>query len=121
PEEQIVTWNGVETQKNVTFLFSTPNNLAANLVGRVLVFNGPLIVGEIPVNMFFDAQNTSTSLESKAEFKELQPIFASYSHRDTPVMEFFRNTRAKLGQKMLVDIYDLRAGEHWADRLLGMI
>jgi hypothetical protein len=36
-------------------------------------------------------------------------------------MEYFRQSRASLGQKMLVDIYDLRAGDHWADRLLEMI
>jgi hypothetical protein len=38
-----------------------------------------------------------------------------------PVMEYFRRARQNMGQKMLVDIYDLRSGEHWADRLLEMI
>ncbi len=36
-------------------------------------------------------------------------------------MEYFRKTRERIGQKMLVDIYDLRAGEYWSDRLIKMI
>jgi hypothetical protein len=87
----------------------------------VTVFHGPLIVGEIPIQIKLAQHTAAPTLNQSGELRRLDPIFASYSHRDTPVMEYFRRARQNMGQKMLVDVYDLRAGEHWADRLLEMI
>jgi hypothetical protein len=119
--ERVVTWQ--PPYQSATFLFTTPADLPPNLTGQVVVYQGPLIIGEIPVKMqVVAADQPVESLPNKSgEMQRLQPVFASYSHRDTPVMEFFRRNYARLGQKMLVDVYDLRSGEHWADRLLEMI
>lgn len=121
PPEQAATWQ--PPYQSATFLFTTPTSLSADLVGQVKVYQGPLIIGEIPVCMKVLAADVpaATGLDTHASFERYDPIFASYSHSDTPVMEYFRRLRAATGQKMLVDIYDLRAGEHWADRLLEMI
>jgi hypothetical protein len=120
PSEYCVIWQPPYLH-SATFLFTAPADLKTDLTGRVSVFMGPLIIGEIPVTMQFVPQTASTTLDKSSEFHKFDPIFASYSHRDTPVMEFFRRARQYTGQKMLVDIYDLRAGEHWAQRLLDMI
>lgn len=122
PPEQILTWTPqTNPYKSATFLFTTPAALRTDLRGRVLVFHGPLILGELPVLMQWVESGAPAELSHKAELHEFESVFASYSHRDTPVMEFFRRQRERLGQKMLVDVYDLRAGDHWADRLLEMI
>lgn len=121
PPMQVTPW--VPPYVSFTFTFETPAALAADLTGRILVLDGALIAGEIPITMQIATADADASpdLNKSAEMTTLDPVFASYSHRDTPVMEYFRKTRARLGQKMLVDVYDLRAGEHWADRLLEMI
>jgi hypothetical protein len=121
PPEQAVTWQ--PPHQASTFLFTTPADLSAGLTGAVRVYQGPLIIGEIPISMKLVAKAVSVPVElnKHGEFHRFDPVFASYSHRDTPVMEYFRGLREKTGQKMLVDIYDLRSGEHWADRLLEMI
>jgi hypothetical protein len=119
--ERVVTWQ--PPYQSATFLFTTPADLPPDLSGQVLVYQGPLIIGEIPVKMQVVAADQAVDpLPTKSgEMQRLQPVFASYAHRDTPVMEYFRRNYARLGQKMLVDVYDLRSGEHWADRLLEMI
>ncbi|MBN1564104.1 MAG: HEAT repeat domain-containing protein [Anaerolineae bacterium] len=119
--ERVVAWQ--PPYQSATFLFTTLDTLPAALTGYVQVYQGPLIIGEIPITMQVVAagQPAATTPNKAAEMEHLQPVFASYSHRDTPVMEYFRRSYARLGQKMLVDVYDLRSGEHWADRLLDMI
>jgi hypothetical protein len=120
PAEQIITWDG-QPWYSATFLFQTLATLNADLSGRVLVFNGPLILGEIPVMMQIIQTDAGKALDKAEHLKKFDPIFASYSHRDTPVMQYFKRARENIGQKMLVDVYDLRSGEHWAQRLLDMI
>jgi HEAT repeat protein len=121
PPEQIVPWQ--PPQQSTTFLFTTSADLSVDLSGRVIVYQGPLVIGEIPIHMKLLAVETpvSVALTKEDHLDRFDPIFASYSHRDMPVMEYFRRVRATVGQRMLVDVYDLRAGEHWADRLLEMI
>jgi hypothetical protein len=120
PAEQVITWDG-QPWYSATFLFQTPVTLNADLSGRVLVYNGPLILGEIPVTMTLIQSDAGKALDKAEHLKKFDPIFASYSHRDTPVMQYFKRARENIGQKMLVDVYDLRSGEHWAQRLLDMI
>jgi hypothetical protein len=120
PERQVITWDALQTgaaYKEAVFLFQTPSVVQSNFEGRVMVFDGPLLIGEIAVQIAAGAGSAT----QEANMRRFDPIFASYSHRDTPVMEYFRRIRGALGQKMLVDIYDLRAGDHWADKLLQMI
>ena len=119
PPEQTLAWR--PPHQNATFLFTVPETVESDFVGRVLVYQGVMIIGEIPVTLRLNAASASDALASAGEFTRLDPVFASYSHRDTPVMEHFRRARQHSGQKMLVDIYDLRAGEIWANRLLEMI
>ena len=116
-----VTW--LPPYQSVTFLFTVPLNLKSDLTGHITVYQGPLVLGEIPIHMrlLVEPATESNNLTAESQITRFDPVFASYSHRDFPVMEYFRRVRQSLGQTMLVDIYDLRAGDHWADRLLEMI
>ena len=121
PAERVIHWQaGADGKSYVqeTFLFQTPPDLNDHLRGSVRVYQGPLLIGEIPLTMAFAASDPQ---QAEAQIQKFDPIFASYSHKDTPIMEYFRAARQSMGQKMLVDIYDLRSGEHWAERLLEMI
>ena len=121
PPEQPLIWQ--PPYRYVTFLFSAPQDLPETLEGQVQIYLGPLIIGEIPLQMraVRPDQSAASGTTHEATMTRYDPIFASYSHRDTPVMQYFRRLREMLGQKMLVDIYDLRAGEKWNARLLEMI
>lgn len=122
PAEQVVPWQA--PHQSAIFAFTTPADLpAGSLTGSVIVYQGPLILGDIPISMAVATadQPVSAIPDQAANLERLNPIFASYSHRDTPVMEFFRRNYRQLGQKMLVDRYDLLSGDHWNPRLLEMI
>jgi hypothetical protein len=120
PPEQVVKW--YTPFQSASFLFNTSPGLDHDLEGQLLVYQGPLIVGEIPITIrYADKSVKNPLLDHEARISRYDPIFASYSRRDAPVMEYFRKQRATLGLEMLVDIYDLRAGEHWSDRLYEMI
>ena len=121
PTEQFIAWT--PPYQSATFLFTTSSNLSRELVGQILIYQGPLVIGEIPVTMKLQAENTilDKNLSQEGKFKRLDPVFASYSHRDVAVVEYFRRIRETRGQKTLVDIYDLQAGDYWAESLLKMI
>ncbi len=121
PAEQTITWK--PPYISATFPFKTPSTLSGDLSGVIQIWKGVLIAGEIPVTMRVVPadQPAPGTLSGKSEMRAFDPIFASYSRRDMPVMEYFRRTRANMGQHMLVDIHDIRVGEFWSDRLLEMI
>jgi hypothetical protein len=48
-------------------------------------------------------------------------IFPSYSHADRAVVAGFAEAARALGDQYLQDVLALRAGEHWATRLLELI
>jgi len=120
PERQILIW--MPPVQSCAFVFTVPVDAALPMHGRVAFFRGPVFAGEVelvlkpaPIHGIAATAPVASTVEN------LSPVFACYSHRDTRVMEYFRRRRAQLGQNMLVDIYDLRAGQHWQKRLLEMI
>lgn len=123
-EAQTIVWQPTNDNKlyqRVVFPFHTPVTIGGRsiLTGRILILQGPLVLGEIPLTMRVERGAETNPQEGHLQY--YGTIFASYSHRDAPVMEYFRRARQNIGQKMLVDIYDLRVGEHWSDQLLHMI
>jgi hypothetical protein len=121
PSEQTLSWN--PPYKVASFLFGFKGNTESDLSGSIRIYDGPLIIGEIPIKLELTAKMTRETInfDNQVTIDRFDKIFASYSHRDTPVMEYFRRARENIGHKMLVDIYDLRSGEYWSDRLLRMI
>jgi hypothetical protein len=121
PAEQTIQWDYQHDFIKAAFLFTAPAHLTQPLTGVIQVYKGVFIAGELPITMALQTTPSEVNPPHKASYHAFDPVFASYSHRDTPVMEFFRQQRARLGQKLWVDIYDLRSGEHWNARLLEMI
>ena len=48
-------------------------------------------------------------------------MFASYSHRDTHIVERVESAAKTLGMTYLRDVITLRSGEDWSQRLLELI
>lgn len=93
--------------------------------GYLSVFMGNILLAEINLNVKVDSQLASTALsEALQEREDARPyhdIFASYSHKDTAIVEEFERYIEALGNRYLIDRKTLRAGEVWDDRLRGMI
>lgn len=121
PAEQVITWQ--PPYQSALFAFSTPDDLPAELTGQVFVYQGPLIIGEIPVTLRRAGGGAaeSTAPDTASAFKQYLKIFTSYSHRDAIVMEYFRKRREGSREIMVVDKYTLKPGEYWEERLYELI
>jgi len=95
--------------------------------GRLSVFWGKILLAEMNLKILVDRQAAAVSVEAREspgereDARPYQNIFASYSHRDTPIVEEFERYIRTLGNRYLIDRETLRAGEVWDDRLQGMI
>src|SRR5215203_537711 len=93
--------------------------------GHLSVFMGSILLAEINLNVKVDSQLASTALgaalQEREDARPYHDIFASYSHKDTAIVEEFERYIGALGSRYLIDRKTLRAGEVWDDRLRGMI
>ena len=92
--------------------------------GRMTVFLGAIIIADVPFSLRVDAARATDRprLEPEREaIRRYRRIFASYSHRDLPIVEQFERFVEATGDRYLRDHKVLRAGEAWDDRLLELI
>ena len=96
-----------------------PLNQAAN--GFLTFTANGIIVADVPLSVFV----TPNITQSQPQPSETQPVydtvFASYSHRDTHIVERVEAAAKTLGLNYLRDVITLRSGENWSDRLVEMI
>lgn len=92
--------------------------------GRLSVFLGSILLADVPLNIKVDSQtemgDDGANMETTAA-QAYRKIFASYSHKDTAIVEQFKSHAKALGDRYLQDIVDLRSGEDWNDRLKQLI
>ena len=75
---------------------------------------GVLLIAEVRFAVGVESPDTPVlSMNGCDTVRPYRRIFASYSHRDVAVVERVR--AAALGDRYLVDVADLRAGEVWRD------
>jgi TIR domain-containing protein len=93
------------------------------LRGRLTIYLGGLILAEIPLKFQAElaaspapAQNMSTT-----QARPYRKIFASYSHRDAPIVEHIEHYANAVGDSYLRDAVNLRSGQDWNDELMRMI
>jgi tetratricopeptide (TPR) repeat protein len=92
--------------------------------GEIMVYAGPLIIGTIKLALLFE--DLAQPEGDRAPVNEtqsmcFQQIFASYSHKDTPIVLACRNVFKALGWEVLIDIDTLRSGQVWSKELMNMI
>jgi TIR domain len=93
--------------------------------GRVTIFLGHLILAEVALSIrVSQGQGTGTLTRTPSESsstRRFRRIFASYSHEDLEIVTEMELYPRLLGDRYLRDLVDLRTGERWNERLLGMI
>ena len=88
--------------------------------GAVSVFYGSLLLAEVQLSIKVD-RKAAESRHEETHARPYRRIFASYSHRDTAIVEEFESHVAATGDRYLRDVVTLRAGEVWDERLLESI
>jgi hypothetical protein len=93
--------------------------------GRVTIFLGHLILAEVALSIRVSQNKGSGALarvhSESSSARRFRRIFASYSHEDLEIAKEMEHYSLSLGDRYLRDSVDLRAGERWNERLLGMI
>ena len=88
--------------------------------GAVSVFYGSLLLAEVQLSIKVD-RKPAESHQEETHARPYRRIFASYSHRDTAIVEEFESHAVATGDRYLRDVVTLRAGEVWDQRLLEII
>lgn len=92
--------------------------------GRLTVFLGAMLLADVPLQIRVDSRcpaGPKTPSMKTAAARPYRRIFASYSHKDAPVVQQCAGFAAALGDQYLRDCVDLRAGEVWSERLEDLI
>jgi TIR domain len=123
PPRAVVRWE--EPIHRIEFRLRVSDDaVGRRLDGGMRVYLGVLLVAEVRFALDVEA-GAATSLEAQpAQAVHARPyrrIFASYSHRDTEIVERVRAAAVALGDRYLIDVADLRAGELWEPQLSALI
>lgn len=92
--------------------------------GQMCVYLGSIVVAQIPLRIEVNAARPAAAQDASfvpASAARYRKIFASYSHRDAPVVQEFERYGRAMGDEYLRDVIQLRSGEVWNDRLFQMI
>lgn len=90
--------------------------------GRVTVYLGAIVVAEIGMALRVEAKASAGSAESASDHaRPYRKVFASYSHRDSAIVDEFAEYARAMGDKYLRDVIDLRSGEQWRPALEQLI
>ena len=92
--------------------------------GRLTVFHEAMLLADVPLQIRVDSlcpAGLKVPSMRTAAARPYRRIFASYSHKDAPVVEQCIRFAAALGDQYLRDCVDLRAGEVWNERLADLI
>lgn len=123
PPEMTVTWEEDVQQQLFRMQAATARpGLAVN--GSIQVFTGPLLRADIPISIF--VRQAGMSAQMPQSFASIavhayRKVFASYSHKDTAVVESCETAAEVTGDRYLRDVTLLRGGEQWDPRLLQAI
>jgi len=121
PAQASLRWE--EPIHRVEFRLRVPaSSEGRRLKGGLRVFIGPLMIGEVPFQLPVSATATDEIAPSTQESaKRFRQIFASYSHRDSEVVEEVERYVSLTGDRYMIDVRTLRSGEVWDDRLRELI
>jgi hypothetical protein len=122
PPERSFQW--VERVHREDFRFRAPNELDGRIVhGRMEVYFGIIAIAEIGLTISVDrsAAVIETGPKAAAHGRPYRKIFASYSHKDLPVVAQFKVFADAFGDEFMRDWTHLKAGEVWSERLQSMI
>ena len=93
--------------------------------GRISVFlSGSIVLAEIGLRIRVDSREqhkTSSTPYEHISSRAYRRIFASYSRKDSEIVEEFEKYAHAVGDEYLRDLVHIRTGEVWDERLIQMI
>ena len=96
-------------------------SVGQTLRGHVLVLLGRILVAEIAVAVRVESTQPQTPAVAQEAARPYRRIFASYSHKDSSIVAEVSGFARSLGDRYLVDLTELRAGEAWSEGLQQLI
>ena len=103
------------------FRFSTAP-VTPHVTGEVVALVGPIIVAVVPLSLDVSLAVAQRHAPTKSDSGRVyQRIFASYSRKDSEIVEQIERSVETLGARYLRDVRDLRSGENWQPRLRELI
>jgi hypothetical protein len=121
PARVDVSWR--EDVQETTFRMLTSASPGTRLYGTVEVFVGPLLVAviEFGVRVTVAVSAEPRAPEATINVAMLDRIFASYSRRDSHVVDACAAVYRALGVQVVMDRADLRSGQSWRESLQSLI
>ncbi len=129
PPHRTFKWR--EPVHRESFLLRAKTSVAGRLLrGRLAVFLGRILLADVPLSIRVSATVTAPGrgrgTPSRATFAmqsapRYRRIFASYSYKDSAIVEEFERYARVLGDEYLRDVATLRSGEFWTERLKVLI
>jgi hypothetical protein len=123
PERAAIRWLG--DVQHAEFRVRAPARLAGSTVrGQLTVLCGSFVVAELALALHVDSASAASepeAFERSEPVRMYRKIFASYSHLDAAIVSQVSELIAAIGDRYLIDVRDLRAGERWSDALEALI
>jgi actin-like ATPase involved in cell morphogenesis len=91
--------------------------------GGLRVFLGLVLIGEVRFQITVSSTTPppARTIAEPLPVRRFRRIFASYSHLDTDVVRAVARYATLTGDRYIIDVQDLRAGEPWQPRLAELI
>jgi hypothetical protein len=94
----------------------------STLRGRLSAYLGTVLLAEVGMAFKLQSSEATDAGPFAAERgKAYRKIFASYSHADARIVSDFEAVVSAFGDRYLIDVKDLRAGEAWSEALARLI
>lgn len=122
PPVAMAEWS--EATLSVAFRMKADRELDGDTArGQLSIFAGPLMLAEmaIVVRVTSQPQEPVPAAEESVVVAPYRRVFASYSHRDEPIVRQMEVFARALGDDFMRDVTQLRAGEEWSPRIAQMI
>src|ERR1039458_9165454 len=121
PANQSLKWTG--RVPPAVFLFCAHREFLGRTVrGHLCIYLGNIIVAQVPLSIRIENAPMLTEepyVQKGARW--YRRIFASYSHKDTAIVEEFERHAIAFGDDYLRDVTTLRTGNAWNEELRRMI
>lgn len=126
PSEYIVTW--YEDYHHVSFrmlpLLEGPFEKDGDIIfGQVNFFVGPVLIGEIGINITIrgNVSKEEKDIKDENESSGYQKIFASYAREDSDIVQIMDEVYSAFGNYYMRDLKTLRSGLKWKPSILKLI
>jgi hypothetical protein len=114
PLSQEVAWLE-DIQESSFRLIADESVIGCPLLGAVEVYCGPVLIAQIPLSISVRDRDESTQAmtPTTTTTQVFNRIFASYSHKDTPIIDACVAVYEALGMYVYIDKHSLRSGQIW--------